>query len=298
MGKQYRDNEINGAGHVQDLLSAYIDHSLEEAEYEHVRAHLEGCAACSTDYEELQATRRMLQNMPAVLVPRPFTLTPEMAARARKTSFFERIFAPGSAPTFASGSVVAFALLLFLFVSANLTANPSPSVAPPEMALMQSTQDTGGSAQQDAQPGGDTARIAEAPTSTTGVAESTPEDSVAKQSPTQPVEAALMPQGTPAPDATAQPAAGTGEEPDTTTSSSETPGPTTAPITDTYYNPATENAAPGAGAGGSEDGSEPALAAQTPLAQDFNLLLAVEIGLLIIGLTLAVAALIARRRTT
>ena len=49
--------------------------------------------------------------------PRPFTLTQEMVgAGARRESFWQRILTPSAVPRFATGSVVAFALLVMLLV--------------------------------------------------------------------------------------------------------------------------------------------------------------------------------------
>ena len=49
--------------------------------------------------------------------PRPFTLTQEMVgAGARRESFWQRILTPSAVPRFATGSVVAFALLVMILV--------------------------------------------------------------------------------------------------------------------------------------------------------------------------------------
>lgn len=120
MNKDNKDNNITGSPHVGDLLPGYIDSSLPAGELDTVRAHLEGCDACRADYDELQAIRRMLQQMPVTLAPRSFALTEGMASRVRKPSLLERIFVPRLAPTFAGGSVVAFVLLVFLFATGNV----------------------------------------------------------------------------------------------------------------------------------------------------------------------------------
>ena len=305
MGKQYRDNEINGEGHVLDLLSAYIDRSLDEPERERVRAHIEGCADCRAAYVELQATMRMVQNMPVAAVPRAFTLTPEMAARVRKPSLLERIFSPKLAPTFATGSVVAFVMLFFLFAGSGFL-NPdgfAPAASNPA-ALSAPTDDAARQVEPSEGEGNDAMSIAAAPTPTTAAFGGSAEDSSEKMpgEPTQPTaEAAvpLVPAGTPLPVGSG---GGLPEEqvtPNTAITDSGTSSPTTVAI-----DPAPP--APGvAGSGTTENQAysteSEAPAQQTTLAQsqpgqDMNLLLAAEIGLLVLGLALAAAAIIARLR--
>src|ERR687884_1560437 len=119
-------NNKAGAGperHVWDLLSAYIDDSLDKATHEEVRSHLEECADCRADYIELRATRHMLRSLPVVPPPRAFTLTEE--AVARKPGFLERLLAPRNAPRLATGSALAFTLLVFV-LAGNLFAATRP----------------------------------------------------------------------------------------------------------------------------------------------------------------------------
>ncbi len=107
----------DGDEHVVDLLSAYIDNALNPGERESVRAHIETCASCQADHETLLGTQFMLRSLPVVPPPRAFTLTPEMVgAGARRESFWQRLLTPRAVPRFATGSVVAFALLALLLV--------------------------------------------------------------------------------------------------------------------------------------------------------------------------------------
>src|SRR4051794_16380340 len=113
-----------GAGtepHVWDLLSAYIDNELDKATHEEVRTHLEECEDCRAGYIELRATQRMLKAMPVAAPPRAFTLTEEDVAR--RPGFLQRMLTPRNSPRFATGSVLAFALLVFVFVSNNVSGN-------------------------------------------------------------------------------------------------------------------------------------------------------------------------------
>ena len=69
-----------GGEHVDQLLTPYIDNDLDAEARAQVRKHLQECADCRADYVELQATRKLLGSLPAVIPPRAFTITPEMAA--------------------------------------------------------------------------------------------------------------------------------------------------------------------------------------------------------------------------
>ena len=307
MGKQYQDNEINREGHVLDLLSAYIDRSLTDPEREHVRAHIEDCADCRAGYVELQATIHLLHTMPAAPVPRAFTLTPEMATSARRTSLLERIFAPRFAPTFATGSVVAFLVLFFLFASVNFsnTNGPFSYDSPPQAGLMAPTGEV--SVQEAPSADNDTTLNMAEPTASTASATGSGDDS-ARKGPDEPTQPATDTAMLPAPAATpvaegmgGETPPGTQVTPDTTIAGSETSSPTTValnPVVPGYTgnsggSPSTENDSTA-----TQDATRQSASAQSQAGQDMNLLLAIEIGLLAVGLTLAVAAIIARRRAT
>lgn len=119
------NNPIARGEHVTDMLSAYIDGTLEEAEREPVRAHLDGCDKCRAEHAELVATRSVLRAVPSMQAPRAFTLTPEMARKVRPPSLFERIFVPSNAPRMAMGSVLSFLLLFFVLVGPLLSSRPT-----------------------------------------------------------------------------------------------------------------------------------------------------------------------------
>jgi hypothetical protein len=132
MSKSYHDNPIDGGEHVREQLSDYMDSLLSGDDREAVRIHLEECADCRADYVELRATQKLMQQMPTLAAPRAFTLTPEMAGQVRKPSFWERFFAPRNAPRLATGSVVAFLLLIVVLAGTSnsplLTAVQTASV--------------------------------------------------------------------------------------------------------------------------------------------------------------------------
>jgi hypothetical protein len=297
MGKTYDNNEIPGDAHIHDLLPAYIDKSLAETERVRVRAHLEDCIDCRADYVELQATRRMLQQMPVVSVPRAFTLTPDMVKASRKTSLFGRIFAPRTAPTFASGAVVAFGLLLFLFVSNTLFMNPGKSAATLAFDQSAPADVTRNSSTSEADTQAGSTGLAAEPTTTTAMAAAPTDDTTAsKQSPTEPSEAAMQPPGavgTPLPEN--DQGAGAEITPNTEIAGSGTSSPTT---TSLFFNPAPSQDAAGGAPPDPSTGADTftdTTTAQVPIVQKFDFFLAVEIGLLVLGLALAGAYLVARR---
>ncbi|MDQ3706795.1 MAG: zf-HC2 domain-containing protein [Chloroflexota bacterium] len=115
-----KNNSIRGE-HVIDLVSSYLDNALEAGEHERVRAHIATCEVCGAELRELQATQQMLRAMPVQVPPRVFTLTEEMVgARPRaeaSPSLLSRLFGRALAPRLATGSVLAFTLLLVMLVS-------------------------------------------------------------------------------------------------------------------------------------------------------------------------------------
>lgn len=96
----------------RDQLSAYIDGELDEAVSGRVEAHLETCAGCRGQLDELRATVHALAEMVEVPAPRSFTLTAEQAATRRPL--------PATQPVFfgmrlaAAGVAVALAAVLLL----------------------------------------------------------------------------------------------------------------------------------------------------------------------------------------
>lgn len=106
-----------GSGeHVVDLLSAYIDNALDPVERQSVSMHLDTCASCRTEHQELLGTQVMLRSLPAVAPPRAFTLTPEMVSTPARGSFWQRLLAPALAPRYAAGSAAAFAVMALLVI--------------------------------------------------------------------------------------------------------------------------------------------------------------------------------------
>ena len=72
--------------HVEEMLSAYLDRELSPKEQARVEKHLVQCAACAQNLHTLRQTVALLGELPAVAVPRAFTVRPTPAAQ--RLSFF------------------------------------------------------------------------------------------------------------------------------------------------------------------------------------------------------------------
>ena len=60
--------------YVSDRLSAYVDGELAVAERGRVETHLAGCEDCRADLRALRWTKRLLQQVPQVKIPRSFVI--------------------------------------------------------------------------------------------------------------------------------------------------------------------------------------------------------------------------------
>lgn len=69
--------------HPRGELSAYIDGQLAEHEVIRLESHLASCEACSTEAESLRALSTALHDLPELIAPRAFTLTPQQVADAK-----------------------------------------------------------------------------------------------------------------------------------------------------------------------------------------------------------------------
>ena len=92
-------NKIDGRVHnqVAGLLSAYIDGQVTAGEGALVERHLATCLACARDLSTLRQTVRLLSQLPAVVAPRPFTLSQAHVAPVRPTAWRWVFGVPGLA---------------------------------------------------------------------------------------------------------------------------------------------------------------------------------------------------------
>ncbi|HZQ78354.1 MAG TPA: zf-HC2 domain-containing protein [Acidimicrobiia bacterium] len=58
-------------GHLDDVLSAYLDDELAPAARHEAEAHLAACAACRTELDDVAAARRAIRVLPVHSAPRP-----------------------------------------------------------------------------------------------------------------------------------------------------------------------------------------------------------------------------------
>jgi hypothetical protein len=60
---------VSGEGHPGDLLSAHLDGELPPEVEARVDAHLEACADCRAEFDDLDAARSTLRSLPTVPAP-------------------------------------------------------------------------------------------------------------------------------------------------------------------------------------------------------------------------------------
>jgi len=109
--------------HLNDeILSSYIDETLSPRERAAVEQHLAQCAECARDLETLQQTVLLLKDLPAVKVPRAFTLTEADVApqRARQRPLFG----------FLRSATVAAAMLLAVVITGDVLMQQGMSTMP------------------------------------------------------------------------------------------------------------------------------------------------------------------------
>lgn len=100
---------IDGAEHVHDLLSEYLNGDLDDAQRQAIRAHLEACAACRRDYESLRLTVQLVHQVPLRVAPRSFAI-PAPPPRQRRSLTWLRISTGALAAIFVA--VLALQLVL------------------------------------------------------------------------------------------------------------------------------------------------------------------------------------------
>ncbi|MEA2574264.1 MAG: putative zinc-finger [Chloroflexia bacterium] len=308
MGTNRRDNSIS-AEHVIDLISPYLDNALEADERERVRAHIATCEVCATEWRELQATQQMLRAVPVQVPPHVFTLTPEMVgAKSRAEaapSLLSRLFGRALAPRLATGSVLAFTLLLVILVSdLGVLGRRELSVASAPSAKLAAGSTTAAPAEQYA--------MAE-PTATTALGDVSVMVAPSVAPPTDSGGGAGAPAGGSDQSNTAPPQATVVAEAAEATATTGAEAPVEGPIADAPTAQAaagsqpTEAQAEGtsvalynrqAPANAYGDESNPAPVAQSPnpggTAMPVTLL--IELGLALLGVGLAIGAIVAMRR--
>ena len=69
----------------KEQLSALVDHELAEEQIEPLRKHIEGCAACQRQMQELHLIRSQIRSAAAVTLPDNFIYSVQSAIRREET---------------------------------------------------------------------------------------------------------------------------------------------------------------------------------------------------------------------
>ena len=105
---------VQGDHATVEQMSALLDGQLEGDEARAVRAHVDTCAVCGAQLQQLRATVSMLRAVPAAAPSRSFRV-PHVAPSPRR--FFRLpswLFAPPSALRAFAGAAAAVMLVLFV----------------------------------------------------------------------------------------------------------------------------------------------------------------------------------------
>jgi len=131
-----RQTEHERAG---KLLSAYLDERVNAREYTLVQKHLETCQDCQDDLATLRATMQALHAMPAIQLPRSFTLSRSMARQPRPM-WISPLFRNAMAATAAVCTIIVVGYLVSLNTS--LWSNQATQPQPLSVAMDNTTPDT------------------------------------------------------------------------------------------------------------------------------------------------------------
>ena len=111
---------------IREIFSPYLDSRLEAVEQDMVKYHAEICAECQHELESLRITRELLRSVPAVPVPRSFTLVEAPARRSWFSLDIPMVPSAGMMRMAAATAVIVFALVLSLDLSGILSQQASP----------------------------------------------------------------------------------------------------------------------------------------------------------------------------
>jgi len=109
---------------IREMFSPYLDSRLETVEQDMVKYHAEICAECQYELESLRITRELLRSVPAVPVPRSFTLA-ESPARRSWFSLDISMVPNAGMMRMAAAAVIVFTLVLSLDLSGIISQQTS-----------------------------------------------------------------------------------------------------------------------------------------------------------------------------
>ncbi len=125
-----------------ELLSTYLDRQTTVAERARVESHLQTCAACRAELENLRRTVAVLAAMPRVPVPRAFSLSEArvgLRRQAARPSWYGGLLRGLGAVTALALVVVVTATLVSRpgWMPGAMTAQQAPEQAPTQMVAME-----------------------------------------------------------------------------------------------------------------------------------------------------------------
>lgn len=113
---RFKSTGTTDHGYFEERLSAYLDGELTSREQEAVKHHLETCSACQWDLETLEQTIQWTRELPALTVPRVFTIPvpPEPVRSPRRWNLLPVL----------QGATALIAVLLVFAVAGDMVLGP------------------------------------------------------------------------------------------------------------------------------------------------------------------------------
>ena len=109
---------------LERLVSAYVDHELDERGMNSIRAHIEGCVSCKKQLEELQLIRVRIREAATASLPDNFVFSVRGAIRREEQ---ESVVWLGP-ERFARKLVVMLSILVFGIIAYSSMTEPQPSM--------------------------------------------------------------------------------------------------------------------------------------------------------------------------
>lgn len=105
-------------GKITELLSPYIDGMTNEKETRWVESHLNSCADCRDELEQLKSVCNMVSNLPAPKLPEKFNQELKVRLANEKLKYFTKIqIKSPKRPGWIAASVAGIALAIGIFTS-------------------------------------------------------------------------------------------------------------------------------------------------------------------------------------
>lgn len=105
-------------------LSSYVDNELMESEAKSLRTHVEGCAMCQQQLEELRAIRTSIRDAASVVLTETFIYSVQRAVRQQEQEYVIWL----GPERFARNIVVALCVIVFTLIAVGSYLTPQPVV--------------------------------------------------------------------------------------------------------------------------------------------------------------------------